>query len=62
MHFALCFMGTGNRRYRISCIAKKKAKSGMATAGLVCSIIALAVWVVVIILLVVVGVSVGLAG
>ncbi len=34
----------------------------MATAGLVCSIIALAVWVVVIILLVVVGVSVGLAG
>lgn len=46
----------------LAAIAKKKAKSGMATAGLVCSIIALAVWVVVIILLVVVGVSVGLAG
>lgn len=39
----------------LAAIAKKKAKSGMATAGLVCSIIALAVWVVV-------GVSVGLAG
>ena len=35
----------------LAAIAKKKAKSGMATAGLVCSIIALAVWVVVIILL-----------
>lgn len=46
----------------LAAIVKKKAKSGMATAGLVCSIIALAVWVVVIILLVVVGVSVGLAG
>ena len=46
----------------LAAIAKEKAKSGMATAGLVCSIIALAVWVVVIILLVVVGVSVGLAG
>lgn len=43
----------------LAAIAKKKAKSGMATAGLVCSIIAL---VVVIILLVVVGVSVRLAG
>lgn len=41
----------------LAAVAKKKAKSGMATAGLVCSIIALALWVVFIIGIVVLGIG-----
>lgn len=46
----------------LAAVAKKKAKSGMATAGLVCSIIALALWVVYIIGIVALGITFGLAG
>ncbi|MBO5487308.1 MAG: hypothetical protein J5988_10355 [Eubacterium sp.] len=44
----------------LAAVSKKQGKSGMATAGLVCSIVALAIWVLVIVLVVIVGVSVGL--
>ena len=44
----------------MAAVSKKQGKSGMATAGLVCSIVALAIWVLVIVLVVIVGVSVGM--
>lgn len=46
----------------LAAMSKKKGKSGMATAGLVCSIVALAIWVIVIILIVIAGVSIGMMG
>lgn len=46
----------------LAAVSKKKKKSGMSTAGLVCSIIALAMWVVVIIALLAFGTAIGLSG
>lgn len=44
----------------MAAVSKKQGKSGMATAGLVCSIIALAIWVLFIIIVVIAGVSIGM--
>lgn len=46
----------------LAAVSKKSGKSGMATAGLVCSIIALAIWVIFIIVVVIAGVSIGMLG
>lgn len=46
----------------LAAVSKKKGKSGMATAGLVCSIVALAIWVLFFIIVVIAGVSIGMIG
>ena len=46
----------------LGAVTKKKGKSGMATAGLVCSIVALAIWVLFFIIVVIAGVSIGMIG